>query len=76
MPAVTTQSGQGDVLLTAKEVGKELRVPIGTLGQWRHRRIGPPWFKLENGHVRYRQSKFAAWLESQEQKTEEETSAA
>lgn len=68
MPAVTTQSGQGDALLTPKEVSTVLKVPTGTLDQWRYRGLGPPWFKLENGHIRYRESKFTEWLTAQEQR--------
>lgn len=52
-----------DALLTPEEVSNLIRVPVGTLGQWRYRGVGPRFLKL-GGHVRYRPSDVAAWLEA------------
>ncbi|MFI7248125.1 helix-turn-helix transcriptional regulator [Micromonospora chalcea] len=41
-----------------------LRVPVGTLYQWRHRRIGPRAFKVGR-HLRYNPADVRAWLEDQ-----------
>jgi Helix-turn-helix domain len=67
MTVLTTESGQEDSLLTPKEVSAILRVPPGTLGQWRHRGTGPGHIKYESGGIRYRKSIVAAWLAEQEQ---------
>lgn len=69
MAVLTTESGQEDVLLTSREVADVLRVPVGTLGQWRHRGAGPRSIKYETGGVRYRRSTVLAWLAEQEQNT-------
>lgn len=39
-------------LLAPKVVAALLGVPESTLAQWRYRRVGPPYIKVE-GHVRY-----------------------
>lgn len=67
MTVLTTESGQEDSLLTAREVSEILRVPQGTLGQWRHRGTGPRAIKYESGGIRYRKSTLMAWLADQEQ---------
>ena len=41
-----------------------LRVPVGTLYQWRHRRIGPRAAKVGR-HLRYNPADVRAWLEEQ-----------
>lgn len=66
MPVLTTESGQEDHLLTSKEVSEILRVPLGTLAQWRHRGRGPKSVKYENGNIRYRESTIRAWFAEQE----------
>jgi hypothetical protein len=66
MPVLTTESGQEDELLTPKEVSVVLRVPLGTLSQWRHRGAGPTPIRYETGTVRYRASVVSAWLAAQE----------
>ncbi|WP_202236588.1 helix-turn-helix transcriptional regulator [Actinacidiphila reveromycinica] len=66
MTVLTTESGQEDILLTPKEVSDVLRVPVGTLGQWRHRGTGPRSIKYESGGIRYRRSIVLAWLAEQE----------
>lgn len=67
MPVLTTESGQEDTLLTTKEVSAILRVPTGTLRQWRHRKCGPAAIKYENGGLRYRASVVRSWLATQEE---------
>lgn len=67
MTILTTESGQEDELLTPKEVAGVLRVPVGTLGQWRHRGTGPRAIRYETGAVRYRRSTVTTWLAEQEQ---------
>jgi hypothetical protein len=39
-----------------------LRIPSGTLAQWRSQRRGPPYIKLEERLVRYRLSDLDAYL--------------
>ncbi|MCX5069108.1 helix-turn-helix domain-containing protein [Micromonospora lupini] len=41
-----------------------LRIPVGTLYQWRHRRTGPRAFKVGR-HLRYDPADVRAWLEDQ-----------
>ncbi|MET8310061.1 helix-turn-helix domain-containing protein [Micromonospora sp. NPDC005173] len=41
-----------------------LRIPVGTLYQWRHRRTGPRAFKVGR-HLRYDPATVRAWLEDQ-----------
>lgn len=67
MSVLTTESGQKDELLTPREVSAVLRVPLGTLAQWRHRGSGPQAIKYESGGVRYRASVIRAWFAEQEQ---------
>ena len=51
-----------DRLLTVEELGQYLGVPVATLYQWRHRREGPPGFRVGR-HVRYRWSDVQEWIE-------------
>ncbi|WP_406074187.1 helix-turn-helix transcriptional regulator [Micromonospora sp. NBC_01638] len=44
------------------ETAAFLRVPVGTLYQWRHRRIGPRAFKVGR-HLRYDPADVRAWLQ-------------
>jgi hypothetical protein len=67
MSVLTTESGQEDELLTPKEVAVILRVPLGTLAQWRHRGSGPKAIKFETGGIRYRASVIRKWFAEQEQ---------
>lgn len=76
MPTATTRSGQEvstesttPVMLTPQEVSKRLKMPPGTLQQWRSQRRGPKWFKLENGHVRYWEHDYDKWLAEQIEKS-------
>lgn len=51
-------------LWSIDEVSAFLRVPVGTLYQWRHRRIGPRAAKVGR-HLRYNPADVRAWLEEQ-----------
>ena len=41
-----------------------LDVPVKTVFAWRHRRVGPPGYRIGK-HVRYREADVLAWLEEQ-----------
>lgn len=51
----------GSDLLDQHEVSEILRIPVGTLAQWRSRKKGPPWAKL-GGRVRYDAALLDAWI--------------
>lgn len=53
-------------LLTTQELADYLKVPRGTLHQWRSRGEGPPGFRVGR-HVRYRAQDVEAWLSLQAQ---------
>jgi hypothetical protein len=40
-----------------------------TLNRWRAQKIGPPFFVLSPGQIRYEKSSFLAWLQSRQQLT-------
>lgn len=50
---------------TIREVAAFLRVPVGTLYQWRHRRTGPRALKVGR-HLRYLPDEVRAWLANQQ----------
>lgn len=60
MPTATVES-----FWTVEEVPAFLRIPVGTLYQWRHRRIGPRSFKVGR-HLRYDPADVRSWLAEQE----------
>lgn len=49
---------------TPKEVSARLKIPEPTLAQWRHRSIGPDWFRAGR-HVRYLRSSVDEWIAKQ-----------
>lgn len=49
---------------TIEEVATFLQVPVGTLYQWRSRRVGPPGHRAGK-HVRYLPEDVKAWLREQ-----------
>ena len=51
-------------LLTVDELAEYLGVPIATLYAWRHRRQGPPGFRVGK-HLRYRIGDVQEWIERQ-----------
>lgn len=52
-------------LLTTKEVAAFLAVPVGTVRDWRYRRVGPRGVRLGR-RVLYRQAVVEQWLEERE----------
>ena len=55
-----------DKLLTEGEVEHALRYRPGTLRTKRHRHTSSiPFIRLDNGHIRYRQSDVEQWLANQ-----------
>jgi predicted DNA-binding transcriptional regulator AlpA len=50
---------------TPAEVAKFLSKPEKTLAEWRSKRIGPPYVKLEGGNVRYDWAAVDEWLRQQ-----------
>ena len=59
MTAVTVEP-----LWDVDDVSAFLRVPVPTLYQWRHRRVGPRAFKVGR-HLRYDPADVRAWLREQ-----------
>jgi excisionase family DNA binding protein len=51
-------------LWSIQDAAAYLRVPVGTLYQWRHRRTGPPAFKLGR-HLRYDPAAVRSWVSDQ-----------
>ena len=51
-------------LWSVRDVARFLGVPVPTIYAWRHRRVGPPAFRLGK-HLRFRPSDVAEWLERQ-----------
>jgi len=60
MPTATVET-----TWTIHDVSAYLRIPVGTLYQWRHRRIGPKAAKVGR-HLRYHPAEVKAWLAEQE----------
>ncbi len=50
-----------DRLITVQELAHYLDVPIATIYAWRHRRQGPPGFRVGR-HLRYRRSDVEEWI--------------
>ncbi len=51
-----------DRLLTVEELANYLDVPVATIYAWRHRRQGPPGFRVGR-HLRFRYSDVQRWIE-------------
>ncbi len=51
-----------DNLLTTSEVAQKLQVNKGTLRNWRHKKKGPPFIKLETGAIRYYEKHVENWI--------------
>ena len=51
-------------LRTVEEQADYLGVPVATLYQWRHRRVGPPAAKVGR-FLRYRPEETEKWLDQQ-----------
>lgn len=52
---------QHDRLLTAQELANYLEVPLATIYAWRHRREGPPGFRVGK-HLRFRWAEVEGWI--------------
>jgi excisionase family DNA binding protein len=48
-------------LLTPEQVSEHLRVPLGTLANWRYQGRGPAFVRFGR-HVRYRASDVTEWI--------------
>jgi excisionase family DNA binding protein len=59
-----TRTSAVDRLWTVDDVSAFLGVPVGTLYQWRHRRLGPPAAKVGR-HLRYDPADVRAWFSQQ-----------
>ncbi len=64
MTAALPDASAVERLWTVDEVSAFLQVPVATLYQWRHRRIGPPAFKVGR-HLRYDPAAVRSWLAEQ-----------
>ena len=53
---------QLDQLLTVEDLAKYLEVPVATVYAWRHRRQGPPGFRVGR-HLRFRWSDVERWID-------------
>lgn len=51
--------------LTCQEVADLLRLPVATLRAWRHRKVGPPAFRVGK-HVRYDLAQVRLWVDEQQ----------
>ena len=50
-----------DRLLTVEELADYLAVPVATIYAWRHRRQGPPGFRVGR-YVRFRWGDIQQWI--------------
>lgn len=61
------QINEIDQLLTTKEVSDYLKIPVGTLNNWRS--AGDPngikYIKMKNKYVRYRKCDVDSWVDMQ-----------
>ena len=48
-------------LISAQDLADYLGVPIATIYTWRHRRLGPPGFRVGK-HLRYRRRDVEEWI--------------
>ncbi len=51
-----------DQLLTVEDLAEYLDVPVATVYAWRHRRQGPPGFRVGR-HLRFRWSDVERWID-------------
>lgn len=64
----TVGKGERDKLLSPKEVQAEYGFSPQTLANWRWTGVGPDYIKTSpgrGGRIRYKRSRFEAWLEAQ-----------
>ncbi len=53
-------------LVTPAEVEAITGIPVGTLAQWRYKKIGPKFYKLGR-HCRYDENELLAWIDENAQ---------
>jgi excisionase family DNA binding protein len=56
-----TKATTNETTWTVEDVSAYLRIPVGTLYQWRHRGVGPRASKVGR-HLRYQPSDVRVWL--------------
>ena len=61
MTTAASRTSAVDRLWTVEDVSTFLGVPVSTLYQWRHRRIGPRAAKVGR-HLRYDPAEVRSWL--------------
>ncbi|MEV7232292.1 helix-turn-helix domain-containing protein [Polymorphospora sp. NPDC051019] len=61
---MSSRESTANELWSIEEVSTYLRVPVGTLYQWRYRRTGPRAFKVGR-HLRYAPTDVRSWLARQ-----------
>jgi excisionase family DNA binding protein len=59
------QAVMADRLWTVHDVSAFLGVPVGTLYQWRHMRVGPPAYRVGR-YIRYDRAAVRTWLDTQD----------
>lgn len=52
-------------ILTTAEAAAYLKVAPGTIENWRVRKVGPPYLRLNGRTVRYRQDELEEWVRQQ-----------
>lgn len=57
-----------DKLLHPPDVAGALLTPVATLAYWRHKGVGPAWFRIGK-RVVYTEAAVQAWLEEQQAAT-------
>lgn len=66
-------TSEARIWLTPEEVARRVRVPVGTLANWRTRKQGPAYAKL-SGAVRYDLDAVIAWENANTVQTDTDTS--
>jgi predicted DNA-binding transcriptional regulator AlpA len=61
----TTEVRTVEHILNTAEVSGVTRAPVPTLRWWRHKGIGPRWFRVGPRKVFYKESDVLAWMEEQ-----------
>lgn len=59
-----SSTGDDDPLLTIADVAGLLKIPVGSLRQWRVRGYGPAGF-LVGKHLRFRRRDVQLWIDDQ-----------
>ena len=62
MPRPSRRPDSADTMMSPAELSELLRLPLGTLANWRYLRRGPTFLHVGR-HVRYRRSDVDRWLQ-------------